>query len=119
MERFLFSYSADCGRSGSLEGLFVATQEEVDNLIGSYAYFGEVLGKHSEVAGNLEANEFEKMDLDSETVEKVTKILGENWSGFDPRNYIRYNCEKCGEMHYLEEFNKEKGICVYCEEEEK
>ena len=70
-----------------LEGLF--GNQEVKDTIGKYAYFGEVLGKHSEIYGDIEEKEIAKVDLDSETVEKVSKILGVTWSGFNPMDYIR------------------------------
>jgi len=117
MEKYLWKLYCYCGRQGSLEGLFVATEEEIKNTIGKYAYFGEVLGKHSEVYGDIEENEITKIDLDSETVEKVSKILGDTWSGFNPMNYIKYTCSICEDSYGVDEFNKEKNICVYCEKE--
>ena len=50
----LWKFHWDCGRAGDVEGLFIATEEEVENLIGSEVYFGEILGKHSEVYGTVE-----------------------------------------------------------------
>ncbi len=85
----LYSFYADCGRQGSLDGLFIATQEEVDNAIGKYMYFGEVLGKHSEVEGNLEANEITLVSEDRDKVEWLLGILGNCVSGFNPLEYIR------------------------------
>ncbi len=117
MKRFLWSFNCDCGRSGELEGLFVATEEEIKNTIGQYAYFGEVLGKHSEVCGDIEEDEISKIDLDSETVERVSKILGDTWSGFNPMNYIQYECSICGDTYSGDEFNSKFNICSYCEEE--
>jgi hypothetical protein len=117
MDKFLWKMIFDCGRSGCLEGLFIATQEEIDNLIGSKVYFGEVLGKHSEVYGAIEEGEITKVDLDSEIVEKVSAILGDTWSGYNPLEYINYDCEQCGYSYYKDEFNFEKNMCIYCVEE--
>jgi hypothetical protein len=118
MSKYLWKFYWYCGRQGDLDGLFVATEEEIKNIIGKRAYFGEVLGKHSEVYGNIEENDIEKIDLDSETVEKVSKILGKTWSGFNPIEYIKYECNECGGNFGLDEFNKEENMCVYCSEEE-
>jgi hypothetical protein len=85
----LFSFYADCGRQGSLEGLFIATQEEVDKAIGKYMYFGAVLGKYSEVEGNLEAHEITLVADDQEKVEWLESILGSSVSGFNPLEYIQ------------------------------
>ena len=116
-KKYLWKFDADCGRQGNLEGLFVATRQEVKDTIGKYAYFGEVLGKHSEVCGNIEKDEISKVDLDSETVEKVSKILGDTWSGFNPLHYIHYKCTECGCSYHEDEFNKEKNLCEYCAKE--
>lgn len=88
MERYLWQFYWDYGRSGSVEGLFVATEDEVKRAIGKNVYLGEILGKHSEVYGTLEEGEITKVDLDSETVERVAKILGETWSGRNPLGYV-------------------------------
>lgn len=118
MKRFLWKFYWDCGRQGDLEGIFVATEKEVNDLIGKDVNFGEVLGKHSEVYGTIEKDEITKIDLDSETVEKVTKVLGETWSGYNPLGYVRYDCEKCGCSYSEDEFNIELNICSCCEFEE-
>lgn len=86
--RYLFEYYMDCGRTGEVEGLFVATEEEVKSAIGKEVYFGEILGKHSEVVGELEESEFNKVDIDSESVEKVALKLGRTWSGYNPLEYL-------------------------------
>ena len=86
--RYLYEYYMDCGRTGEVEGLFVATEEEVKSAIGKEVYFGEILGKHSEVVGELEESEFNKVDIDSESVEKVALKLGRTWSGYNPLEYL-------------------------------
>jgi hypothetical protein len=116
-DRCLWKFEWDCGRQGDLEGLFVATEQEVQELIGQQVNFGEVLGKHSEIYGDIEEGEITKVDLGSETVEKVTKILGDTWSGYNPLKYIRYTCSECDYSYQGEEFNKEKNMCIYCAEE--
>lgn len=88
MKNFLWKFMWDCGRQGCVEGLFVATEDQIQNLIGKSVYFGEILGKHSEIYGTIEDGECEKVDLDSDIVEKVTVILGETWSGYNPLEYL-------------------------------
>lgn len=85
----LYSFYVDCGRMGSLDGLFIATQEEVDKAIGKYMYFGEVLGKHSNIEGELEASEVELISSDQEKVQWLFELLGSDVSGFNPLSYIR------------------------------
>lgn len=86
--KYLWKFHWDGGRCGSLEGLFVATEDKVSELIGQQVYFGEVLGKYSDIFGVIEGEEITKVNLDTETVERVTKILGETWSGYNPFDYI-------------------------------
>ncbi|PPA87931.1 hypothetical protein C4A76_10670 [Brevibacillus laterosporus] len=88
MEKFLWKFYWDWGYSGGLAGLFVASENEIQALVGKSVYFGEVAGKHSEVYGTLEQGDFHKISLDSETIEKVVEVLGVSWSGFDPRDYL-------------------------------
>lgn len=74
----------DCGRMGELEGVFVAEKEDVDYLVANdiEIYFGEVLGKHSEICGTLEESEI-YMITDDEKVISIVKAYGLE-SGYNP-----------------------------------
>lgn len=85
----LYSFYVDCGRMGSLDGLFIATQEEVDNAIGKQMYFGEVLGKHSDVQGTLEAHEITLISNEQDKIDWLVGLVGYSVSGFNPLDYIR------------------------------
>lgn len=78
----------DCGRMGELTGLFVAEQEKMNALIqsGEEVYFGEVLGKHSEVCGPIEEDDVSLISTD----ENVIKVIEEHGleNGFNPFDYI-------------------------------
>jgi hypothetical protein len=54
-----------------LGGLFVATDEEVQNLIGKEVWFGEYDGKHSEVHGTIEDGEITLVSDNPVVVEAV------------------------------------------------
>jgi hypothetical protein len=118
--KYLYRFYWDCGRSGELEGLFVATEEEVKDAIGRDVYFGEVLGKHSEVYGVLEEQDLDRLDISPDAVAEVSKFLGSDWSGFNPLDYIKTYCEECGDsmrvdewsVEFREEFDKE--MCYEC-----
>lgn len=121
--KYLYKFYWYCGRSGHLEGLFVATEDEVSSMIGEHVYFGEVLGKHSEVQGKIEKGDITKLDISNEAVLEVEKHLGRNWSGINPLDYRETYCEQCEEslqhdewiVKYREEF--EKDMCEECYEE--
>lgn len=89
MDKNLYLFYVDCGRMGTLQGLFVATQEEVDNLIGEEVCFYEVLGKHSEIGGHIEADEISLISDDQEFVKKFDEAIPGYCRGVDPRDYLR------------------------------
>lgn len=72
---------------GSLEGVFVAEKEHVKYLTesGIKVYFGEVLGKHSEVYGPIESGDITMITDD----DKVISFIQEHGlsSGYDPFDY--------------------------------
>lgn len=110
LKECLWRFHWDCGRQGSVEGIFKATKEEVDAAIGKEVYFGEILGKHSEVYGIIEDGEIEIISDDPLIVKQATE------SGYDPLDYLRYECSVCGDSTPAEEWDFEKGICSYCSE---
>ena len=84
-EEILWRWSWDVGRSGELESVFTATRAEVEALYGQYIEFGEVLGKHSDVQGTLEEDEFEVLSEDPQLVELFRKYVGS--TGHNPLDY--------------------------------
>lgn len=110
----VWSFYWDCGRSGVVEGTFIATKQEIKNSIGKQVYFGEILGKHSEVYGVLE-----KCDLELVSDDPVI-VSTYNTSGYNPLGYITYICDECGDSY--EECDmystlKDNCICTYCYDE--
>lgn len=122
---YLWRFTFDYGRMGSLFGLFIATEEDIAQAIGKQVDFGEVLGKHSQVDGELEQGDFNKLDVTVEAVQEVSKHLGKTWSGYNPLEYIQVftTCEQCQEtmneddwyVTYRDEFLKD--MCIECYEE--
>jgi hypothetical protein len=89
--RKLYRLNWDAGRMGSLDGLFVAEEEAVAAAIGKKVYFGEVLGKHSEVYGNLTASEVKAISDDQDFISKFKSIVGS--IGYNPLDYIEESDE--------------------------
>ncbi len=81
----LYKFYWDCGRSGNLESVFIADAEDVHGLIGKRLYFGEVLGKHSEVEGTCEAGDITLLSAD----ERVVKVFRDHIGsiGHNPFDY--------------------------------
>lgn len=85
----LYKFYWDCGRMGYLDGLFVATQEEVDEAIGKEIYFGEVLGKHSDIYGILDEEDIEEISIGEDTISKIIEVTGSTLSGYNPIEYYQ------------------------------
>ncbi len=83
----LFKMNFDCGRNGNLEGVFIADTEDVKYLVENNisVYFGEVLGKHSDVSGCVDESEISLITSD----ENILDIVMEHGleSGYNPFDY--------------------------------
>ena len=87
----IYKFFWDCGRSGNLEGVFVSTTEEVSKVIGKNIYFGEVLGKHSEIYGILEETDLKIITDNPDFIELFEKF--DLTSGYNPLDYYEENQE--------------------------
>ena len=113
-QEVLYKFYWDCGRQGDVEGIFKAKKSFVESVIGNEVYFGEILGKHSEVYGTLEEGDLIILSEDPLVVMNTPE------SGYNPLEYMRFECSVCGESHemeYFEDYSKNK-VCGYCELEE-
>lgn len=82
----IYKFHWDCGRQGDIEGCFVADDSEVKLAIGKEVYFGEILGKHSEIYGTLEEGEIELTTTDPQVVSLFEQFKLAN--GYNPLEYL-------------------------------
>ncbi len=82
----LYRYSCDFGRMGSLDGVFVADDTAIEKAIGKSLYFGEVLGKHSEVYCDFSKGDLDEITDDQDFIEKFEKL--DCASGYNPLRYL-------------------------------
>jgi len=82
----LYKFHWDCGRMGNVRGTFSADDLYVKSCIGKQVYFGEILGKHSDVYGNLEEKDLTVLSDDQDFIEKFEKLIGD--SGYNPLSYM-------------------------------
>lgn len=120
-DKYLWKFSWYMRRGGNVEGLFVASEKEVKDIIGMDVYFGEIHGKHSEVYGVLSRTDFNKLEISPKTVAEVSEYLGETWSGYNPIYYLRVSCDDCGDYIEIgegETYHEIDGdkICEHCYE---
>lgn len=79
----------DRGRSGSIDGLFIAEKSEIQSAVGQHIYLGEVLGKHSDVYGDIGEGDITIISEDSTVVEVLLNLFEDGTiSGFNPLEYI-------------------------------
>lgn len=88
MTEKLYTFEFNCGRMGDLEGLFIAKDNTVKDLIGTEVYFGEVLGKHSEIFGEIESTMLVEKSDDVDLIKKLKNIFGNTISGYNPLDYL-------------------------------
>lgn len=85
MAKGVYSFYVDC-YYGSLDGVFVADSEAIKKVAGKEVYFGEVLGKHSEVVETMEDGYF-TLRTDNPEFVAMFEQLG-LVTGFNPFDYI-------------------------------
>jgi hypothetical protein len=88
----LYKYEADFDCFGSLDGIFVADDVDIANAIGRSVYFGEILGKHSEVTDDLTEDSFEVVTDDQDFIQKFQALGCE--SGWNPVKLLRRRDEE-------------------------
>lgn len=94
----VYKLQFDCGRMGELKGVFVADTKDVSLLIDNKieVYFGEALGKHSEVYGPIEESELKFVSSNAD----VIKVIEDHqlMNGYNPFEYpsINFNTEAIG-----------------------
>lgn len=104
MTKVIAKFLWDCGRMGSVEGMFTSTKEDIENIQGKYIYFGEILGKHSEIDGEIAEGDIKILTEDQEFIEKFEKIMGTGTiSGHNPFDYYEREDE-----YYLHEKKQKK-----------
>jgi hypothetical protein len=119
----LYKFRWDCGRQGTVEGIFIAEEQEVKDAVGQQVNFGEILGKHSEVYGTIDDGEITEIKVSEITVKEMEDVLGSTICGHNPLHHIQYECSRCGDTMRVDDCewyindNNEK-ICEYCATED-
>jgi len=100
----LFSYDINYGRGYGVEGLFIATQKEVDLMLGNNIYFGEICGKHSEIDHTFKKEDLTVVNVSLESLKELEDQLGDTLSGYNPVEYFQ---EALADGQYDEEDDDE------------
>lgn len=115
----LYKFNQNYGRMGDLEGIFIAEDSEVAKAIGRRVYFGEVLGKHSEIYSELQEDDIKALTTDAAAIEVIEKYLN-GGTGWNPMDYVQcpHNvslneavCEECCCEHGMIKGEEECAEC--------
>lgn len=88
MEEYqLYDFFVDCRRSGNVSGLFIAPKSAVDEIMGKRIYFGEILGKHSEVDIVIKPEHIHVLSNDHDKILWLRDLTGLTVSGYNPLDY--------------------------------
>lgn len=87
--RKLYAYNLDCDRMGYIRGLFIEDEDVVQDALDKFVYFGEVLGKYSDISTYLGPEQLAVKSEDQEFLDQLENVLGTtNISGYNPLDYI-------------------------------
>lgn len=84
--RGIYKFFWDCGRMGVIEGVFTEESENVSSIVGKTVYFGEVLGKHSDIDGEIAVGDINLITNDKNAVEMFERYQLE--TGYNPFVYL-------------------------------
>ncbi len=83
----LYRFEWYVGRMGTVRGIFAEEESVINKNIGKPVYFGEILGKHSEIFGNLEEKDLKVLTDDQDFI-----IKAEQYEliphGYNPLDYL-------------------------------
>jgi hypothetical protein len=70
----LYRWSASFGRMGHLNGISLCTASKLRRAAGHVVFFGEVLGKHSEVFYEVDEADFYALTSDQDFISKAREL---------------------------------------------
>ena len=87
----IYKLNLDCGREGSLYGIFIADKEYVNVLVNNdiEVYFGEILGKHSDISLTINDTDIELITDDAKVIDMFEEY--ELSTGINPFGYHAYD----------------------------
>lgn len=96
MTMTLYKFRWDAYRNGRIESLFIADSEKVAQVMGMTVYFGEALGKHSDVRGTLDPEDLTVITQKPGIIADLFHIFaGDRWGrsgslcGLNPLYHLR------------------------------
>jgi len=102
----LYRFHWDCGRQGWLEGIIAADPVEVQAAMNKEIYFGEVLGKHSEIYGPLGEEDIHAVEASEDQIDWLVRVFASNRHGYSQSSSITI----CGynPLHHVKEEDEDE-----------
>jgi len=85
----IYKFHADLNRMGELSGVFTASNDDVAKIIGEDVYFGEILGKHSDIHFDMEDHMFTLVTEDENFIKLFNQY--DLQTGTNPFAYVDIN----------------------------
>lgn len=88
--RALYKLDYDYGRLGIISGLFVAYEHEIARLFATTIYFGEILGKHSDIILDLKPEDITVVSTNQLVIEELLKVADDSGTicGYNPFDFL-------------------------------
>lgn len=87
-DNILVKFHWDCGRMGDVDGMFITTRAQLAQAMGKHVDFGEILGKHSEIYGELSEGDITIVTDDQDFLAKMQGYVGCDVSGYNPLKHM-------------------------------
>lgn len=96
----IYKYNENFGRMGYLSGVFIEDSDKTKEMLGSNVYFGEILGKHSEIVGTMSNKTLTFVTADPTIIQLFEEFELSN--GTNPFDYL--------DSEELENFREDKDF---------
>lgn len=86
---YIYQFRKDFGRMGFIDGLFLARPADIEKIMGKTIYFGEALGKHSEIECEINETNIELKCDDKALVDRIFLSFNHSLTlcGYNPLDY--------------------------------
>lgn len=81
----IYRFKQSVGQMGDLAGVFIAGSDDVEKIMGETVYFGEVLGKHSDIEIEIDSENLTIISDDPDAVLMFENLKLE--TGHNPFDY--------------------------------
>lgn len=85
--RKIYKFYWDFGSQGEVSGIFISDDKTIKENLGKIVSFGDCLGKHSDISGELNQEDIEEISEDQDFINKFEAIIGKSF-GHNPLTNI-------------------------------